>query len=884
VRRLRRNRPATTLPEAPLHAALAPSTRQMVRNMILTADGTVWAGYRLGPARWDYTSLDAKAALLEAVADGWAHLLGRDLQERVTNRPHPVADWARRLDERTPHPADERLWREHLLRMQRRVGQAGMDDKIVYRYFTVGQIDPDIDLLGQTLAYYLHGTQPAAEVRKVLAEEKQVADAVGGPGWRAKRMTERDAGWLRTRSLAPGLPAPLPTRPEGWDEGDIDVMSNDVRWHEDPLARSVQVAAWRDGRKITRHAMVLTVSRMDDLGYPENGLDPWQAYAERATDPDGRPFAVEWNLVGRLMTGQELKSRSELDLNKADSIKDSYIAHGERPPGYTEQGIAVAEEAKNQIATGAARVSGRFVGSVNALVIGEDLVDENGRVVKPADEVAEERAAALRRLYGGNELRMELTVPTAQSIKLREFIPGEPVDRKGYQRQIRLDYLSAGLPNVSAAVGDDRGPYLGFTRGAARRPFFHDPHYATEGRKHLGRSQNCWLVTGTLGSGKSVLLGAVADVEAGRGIRVVVRDPSGPLMRLCEMPDLAPHATALNLLRGAPGTLSPPSLVREPRREEFLIGTGVDEDAYRQAVAEARGERRALSIDIARRCLEADLYNEPHTREVLRAAADLATEATGWHDRTSLWDLIAGLNRLNDPHALRVANALTSASQMPMLSLLFPPFGHSGEFMAPTLVDRYLTVISTPGIRRAPDGAPREDWSPAELAADPVMRLTAQFTNRLLFDKPMNERAVAIFDEAEDMTDTGAGRHMLNRLGRDHSKWNIAVYLGLKNVTDQMMGTELRNFVAGAFVGRVASREPAEAMLRVLNVDDRRYASRLMNLSSTRPGEFVHLDLDGQVGGIKVDLDYYPLLKEYLLTDPTPEGSDAWDLTEGGSA
>lgn len=883
---LRRDQaPKTTLPAEPLRVQIAPAARQIVRNLLLTDTGTVWAGYRMGPARWDFTSMDAKNNLLEQVADGWASLLGRDMQERVTNRPHPVADWAAALDRRTPSPTNEAAWHEHLVRMQRRVRQAGMDDKIVYRYFTVGQIDPDTDLLDEVLGHLLHGRPASDEVRKVLAEEKRVADAVTATlGWRGKRMGEVDAGWLRARSLAPGVPAPALSRPEGWSAADIDALSNDVRWHEDPLDRSVQVTAFRDGHRLRRHAMVLTVTQMDDQEYPENGLDPWQAYAERATDPDGLPFAVEWNLVGRLTPGEELRRRAELDLNKADAVAESYLVHQERPPAYTEQGIVVAEEAKNQISTGAARVSGRFVGTVNALVVGEDLVDENGRVVKPAEEVAEERADALRRLYRGNELRMQFTVPTGQSLKLREFVPGEPVDTKGYQRQIRLGYLAAGLPNVSATVGDGRGPYLGYTRGAARRPVFHDPHYATEGSKRLGRRQNMWVVAGTLGSGKSVLLCSIAYPATLRDERVVVNDPSGPMMSLCAMPELAPYSTAVNLLHGAPGTLSPPSLVREPRPEEFVTDDGVNQRAYEQALAEARGERRAITVDTARRCLEADLYDSKTTWEVLRAAADVVAETTGWHEHVTLWDLVASLGRLNVDHATKVARALVTASQMPLLSLLFPPHGSTGEFIAPATRETGLTVISTPGIRVAPDASPREEWSPSELAAEPILRLTAAYTQRLLFNKAMSRRAIAIFDEAESLTDAGAGRYMLTRLGRDHSKWNIAVYLGLKNVTDEMLGTELRNFLAGAFVGKVAAKAPAQDMLRVLNVEDPRYASVLMNLSNTRAGEFVHLDIDGQVGGIRVDVDYHPELKRYVLTDPTPEGSDAWELTEGANA
>ena len=68
-------------------------------------------------------------------------------------------------------------------------------------------------------------------------------------------------------------------------------------------------------------------------------------------------------------------------------------------------------------------------------------------------------------------------------------------------------------------------------------------------------------------------------------------------------------------------------------------------------------------------------------------------------------------------------------------------------------------------------------------------------------------------------------------------------------------------------------------MLDVLKVKDRRYAQTLLRLSSVAPGEFVHLDVDGQVSGIRVDIDYHPALREALLTNPTPEGAAGWNTS-----
>lgn len=859
----RRRRATASLPDKVLHVDLAPGARQIVRNLLVHRDGVVEAGYRIGPARWDFLGEAAQQMILDQTADVWATLAGRDMRERVTTRPHPVHDWARRLDRRTPHPAPDiagETWNDHLARMQRRISEAGMDDKVVYRYFTVGRVDPEVDVRAQVLALIGDGIMPCTEVRRTLAEEKRVADAV--TGWNARRMTEREAAWLRLRSLAPGMPAPMIEGETGWDEGDLPALAADVRWHETPWDRTVEVHGWRNGKELVTHVQTLTCARLDDMNYPHNGLEPWQAYAERVVGPDGYPFSVEWSIVGRIHEGSELTSESERNLRKAMHAQEHYHDHAEPPPAATQRGIDRAAITRDEVTTGQTRQAARFRGTISMIVTG------------PTPEVTEERAAAIRRLYEGSAMRM-LFVPTpGQAYRLQETIPGEKFDRMAYQRQITLDYLAAGLPNVSGTVGDDSGPYLGHTLGSSRRPVMHDPHFATEGRGELGRGNNMWVGVGSLGSGKSVLADVLAYNASRRGIRVVIRDPSGPMMALCRMPELQGVATAVDLLRGERGILSPPALVRDPRKEEFQ-DPDIDaaRKAYEEAVEAAQAERQALVVDIARRSLEADLYQHPGTLSALRAAARAVKP---WKSHHTLWDLIDALHH-GDEHSHILADALTDASQMPMLSLLFPPEGQGGDFRS-VHNNSVLTVISTPGVRRAPDETERFDWSPAELAADPVLRLTSYYTDRALFAKRMSDRAIAIFDEAEDLTDSGTGRGYLSRLGRDHSKHNIAVYLMLKSISDDMLSGELRNFLAGAFVGRMANQRVAETMLDILNIGDKAYARSLMRLSETSPGEFIHLDAEGRVGGIKVDVDYYPPLRDAVLTNPTPEGSDAWGV------
>lgn len=870
--RFRRPSKPASGPQTPLQAALAPEARQLVRNLLVRHDGVVEAGFRVGPARWGYLGKVQQQLTLDAVTDGYAAVLGRDYRERVTTRPHPVAEWARKLDARTPHPAPDvpgETWNDYLTRQQMRIG-SGMDDRVVFRYFAIGTVDAEVDVLAEIHAFLVNGVTPSEPVRRLLAEEKRVADAVTGAGWGATAMTEREQAWLIQRTLAPGMPAPaVPHGTDGWATGDLPALAADVRWKETPFDRTVEVHAWRDGKETVRAVQVLACAQMSDLNYPNNGLEPWQAYAERAVDPTGAAFGIEWSVTGRLMTGSELAGRAEKDLRTAIYTNRQYQAWDEPPPEYTARGIVRAAEARDQITTGQAADSGRFVGSVNMIVVGEEIRDRDGKVIMTASESCEERAEIARRLYSSSDLRMVFAAPQGQSVRLTETIPGQPFDRKGYQRQIRLPFLAAGLPNVTTSVGDGKGPYIGYTL-QDHRPVHHDSHFATEGRGVLGRGNNMFAIVGALGSGKTVLGEAIAYNGARRGCRVVAWDPSGPMDRLCDLPEMQKISQKVNLLKGERGILSPPALIREPTKEEFGESEGGRRE-FDEAVATARSERGSLAVDTARRSLESDLYSHPRTLGLLRDAR----RRIEWTQNASLWDLVDTLAAMMDPDATALANALEDASQMPMLSLLFPDRSSAGD-MAGAQHRSTLTIISTPGIKRAPDGVQRIDWSPKETAADSILRLAALYADRELFGKAMSERAIALFDEAEDFTDSAIGRTTLSRLGRDHSKWNIGVYLLLKSISEEILTGELRNFLAGAFVGRIANREVAETMLTILGITDRAYALSLMRLSEREPGQFVHLDALGQVGSFRVDVDYYPALRDVIFTNPAPEGSEAW--------
>lgn len=866
---------------------LAPGARQIVGNFLVLNDGRVMAGYRIGPERWDFTGREQKIARMNATVDVWAALAGRNIHERVSTRPAPVVAWAANLDRRTPAPLPDvhtcgetlpkgdllngacgcETWNTHLLRMQNRIASIGMDDKVVFRYVSVGTIPRRFDFRKHLLA----GGKPHKHLAPVLADEQRVHDIVSG--WRGTtRMSDRDQAWLRRRSLAPGVTAGRITTDglDGWDETSIPSLADDVRWEEDPFGRTVRIHTWRDGVKHVSAVRVLTLARVADMNYPDNGAQPWQVYAERALDAQGRPFGVEWSIQGRLRPGDEIAEEAELTLRKAQHLRRDYADHDEIPPEHVGRAVDNARVARDQITSGRAAEATRFDGTVSAIVTGTARGDQS------AEEVAEERAAALTRLYVGGVLRQEYTGTHVQSYTLQSITPGEPGDRIGFQRRLQLPFLAAGLPNVSHAVGDRRGPYMGSTRGGTRRAFQHDPFFATEGRR-TGRGQNIHAYIGTLGAGKSMVMGLAAYQAVRRGIRTIISDPSGPLAKLARMPELAPFSQVVDLGKGQSGILSPASLIRDPNPVDYDDEPGM----YAEMRAEAQAERRSLTVDMADRCLDSSLHGKDTTLRALNDAARLYSQTRTWETTTTMWDLVDCLLALGTDTARDVAAALTDAASMPILRLLFPARGR--DLPARDVYSKTLTIITMPGITRPSENIPRKDWSPREMGADAVLRLVGLFTDRLIFAKARHERACVFYDEAEMITDTTAGRGVFSRLGRDHSKHNLYVGLAFKSINDQMMNGELKNFIASVFAGRMANAEPAMEALQLLGLTDPGYAQTLMGLSEVNAGEFVHLDVEGNIGAVKIDVEFHPPLFEALNTTPNPESAADWILDEEGA-
>jgi hypothetical protein len=345
-------------------------------------------------------------------------------------------------------------------------------------------------------------------------------------------------------------------------------------------------------------------------------------------------------------------------------------------------------------------------------------------------------------------------------------------------------------------------------------------------------------------------------------------DPSGPLSRLTELPELTDVSRHVDLTNAQPGTLNPFEVVPEPR-----VATYPDPDALTEARVLAAQDRKLLAMDVIKMLLPPSLEAMPQTALVISDAV----RSTKGAQHASIWDVVRHLDALEEPHGKVVANYLRDMAELPLARLFFPATTHVGSRL-----DATFTVLTMPGLVLPPRNVPREHWSTSEQLAVPLLHLCAWYATRAVYGRPMSDRKLVALDETHFLGEWSAGRALFTRLGRDSRKWNTCVLAASQNPAD-VLGMDVANFMSAAFVGRIEDEDAATDGLRMLRVPTGvGYERALATLSSQRGAagfrEFVMRDVDGHVDKIRVDLTANPGLLEALNT--TAGSAPAGDATE----
>jgi hypothetical protein len=837
------------------------ATRSIDGHLLRTGDN-VYAWYRLAPQRWSFRSDSQRQDLVAAIAGQYAELQGRWMHLRVTTRPFPIRMWAEahvhNSVNRLPDSRGALSFDDYMVGEQQQLLGRSMAEKEVYLGVQV-QTRRMVDRAVERAAPLLRRIFPDAVDAELVALDSEVEhldQVIGSAGLDGRPVTAEEMSWLMHRSCSLGLPAPrnLPAVPSNtWEPEDLASFTDAADFHTEPYAPTVTVRG-RTGSNagIKRHVAVLTVGQMHGLQIPEVD-DPWVQHSDRL------PASVEWSARIYVRRPEEVAGELGRQMNKVRSQVRHYTdEHELEPPQSLSRQASRVLEIDDEMTSGFTALATR-VRSWWRLAV-------SGATEREALRLAQQ----LLELY---KPKVAIEHPEAQYAMAREFIPGEPLASTAYLRRGSVVWAAAAVPSATAEVGDRRGVLLGETVTATRRPVAWDPWMAQEIRDGSGLTA---MVAG-LGGGKSFLGGGLVYKTLRSGAYWTLLDPSGPLARLCELPELRPYARPINLLNAEPGILNPYRVVAEPELEHFLDETD-PERAWRREKALVAATRRRLVLDVLTGLLPYEVARLPQTRIVLlRAVRTVGGRIDA--DPGQVFDALRRDASEHHEHAMVVADFLDEMRER--MSLLIPE--HGEDPYSETRDDR-LTVLTMAGLILPKDGVGREHWTDAESLGVELLNLAAWLTQRSIYERPKDLRKGVWIDEAFFLAEVPTGRVLMNRFARDSRKWNVRVLLSSQIPADFLRIQGFVTLLDSVFVGRLDDDDAQADALRLLKVPVGAGYEQVVASLGRRPGgergmterdraprQFIFGDGAGGVERIRIDFSGNHMDHLRTVLDTTPD-------------
>lgn len=818
------------------------------------------AWYLAEPQTWSFRSREEGTSLIMSQASTLAELVGRRIYVRVTTRPYPISHWAAAAWGNATDPQDG--FGPMMDRDQRHMAGSAQVDKLVYYGVDLGQRGRALAMLSKVARGVVD-----REMRTLQGQLEALDRVMAGPGVEASPVTPSEMDWLLARSFALGCPVPVPDpgsgTPRVLDAEDLAAFAASSSWSAEPLSPTVRITTSVNERQVTRHVVVLTVGRTAELQIPERH-EPWMAKA------DALPFPVEWSATIDLRDPEEVAA----EMNKLALRVDGQVSHwrddhGKRPPKQLERQAQRIADIEDDMRSGFTGLSLRTKGWYRLAVSGA------------TEEEALERAAAVVKLY---KPAIKIERPLGQYNLAREFVPGEPLSTSAHARKWPILKAAAGLPAITAEVGDKRGFLLGETTGLFRRAVVWDPWYLTEVMETGGLVP----VIGTLGSGKSVVIGYVCYKAVLSGVRGVMLDPAGRLQRMLSLPELSQISQSVNLLGGRPGSLSPYSVVPDPNPELIRLDcddpTNAGELLARMGEAEtaARSQRRELAYVTMRGMLPLAMSRDPEVqRELRRAVRATDSSINGSLNNAMAWLESHGSEGVGS----EIAEELHDASERELGRLFFHEGSDRGYAFDSSA---RLTVFNLKGLPRPARDLPLEEYSPEELLARPLLQLATHAPLSMIYRGDPNERKLFGLDEAHEVTEqSSTGRALVTKISTDSRKNNTVALVSTQNASKVLGEHSIANYAGAVLVGRTRDDEAQRDALTLLGKPHGvGYEQLLGNLSRRQNKderlpyrEFVMLDGLGGEGGrggmetIRIDLRHHPEL--FAALGSTPDGKRA---------
>ena len=764
--------------------------RAVVGHVTLTK-GQVIAWYTLDPRSISFRPDIEVETMIASAGASLAELVGHRVFVRVTTRPVAIAQIADRTwTDAMKHTAGPVPGaQDMLLREQEKMRDADLAEKFVY-----------IGVRIATARRYPN--DPRREVA-YLSSSLEKVQAIVRTGIDARPSTPSEMDLLLRRSF--GLSLPLPdasTHTLGdWDTDDLPALAADVDITTAPWAKTATVSTLdENGNLVTSKVAVLTMGRFGSMNIPQDGQGGWMHRADRL------PFPVEWMATVDVLPDDRVNAsvRHQIDII-ADQYKHDTIEHGKPAPRSLTRQNDLALSVEDELSAGLGGLATRTQGWYRLAVWGA------------TDDEVRAKVAVVRALYGR---QVEWWWSSGQYELVREFTPGEPLANAAERRRLTAPSVMAALPAATAQIGDGYGALLGESAGTSIRPMLWAPWRDMEQRNRSGLA----IITGGLGSGKTVTGGLIVYLTAMMGSRWTIFDPSGRLGALCELPELKPYARHTNLLAGREGELSPYRVLHDPRPEHYRDPRKSDM-ANRQEFQEAKqaveAQRKSLCLDVLTALLPKALRQDSRALSALRAAVN---EVPGL--RTSAPSMV-----LDGLH--KIANAQSSIDWTPDHRIAARDIVTELEIFADTNKGRLVFGVSPEIDEQAPDErillqvyslhglqipTARQmetgDESSNARQGQVLFNLAAWLTQQSIYLGDKNERKGLFIDEAHLLSQFEEGTALMEKSAVDSRKHNTRVLLCSQNV-NHFDVERIAPLVSAVIIGRTTTESAAQDALRL---------------------------------------------------------------------
>jgi hypothetical protein len=793
-------------------------------NVLVGPGGEAAALYRVRTLSYPYLPAEEKWALLHRL-ERLIAAVAADLSIWRVARSYPADRYADELAWLAdPGHADAGRWRSYLRSQQERL--AGLDSHLPEVYLAVSltesrrgggplrSLDRARRRLEDVAGVGTPSPIPASELRG-LAEAERRAFGRAASVIDLRRATTTELQWLLRRAACRGLGEP--PAEAAWEPDALILGGEGARY--EPLESDLWSLANAPMREESGRPPALVVeSELGDshqtflcLGQlPEEAEFP--GAAELLFSPLEGTGPVDVVLHADLVANREALAQVRRRVLDAEHTYREQLAGSPTGPG------ALAEEDRE--------LAREYEAILSSVARPPMLRASISLAVGAADpETLEARVTTLRERYG------EVALHRPRGLQHALFLEHLPRPDGGavadYRRQMSAEQLAATVPVASAAVGSEGGVYLGFDP-VAGRPVRFDPTEAPRDSR-----PSAVLLTGTLGSGKTIAAQAIAHAALLRGSLVIDFDPK-PDHRLDALAELAGEVRVLEL-----------SADPEHRGKLDPLAIGLPE----------------LREELASSYLLELLRDPPPSWEVAidRAVRDAVREGD-----ESLGRVVDRLRDADASGAREAAEALEVISDFGLTRLGFS--GAEGTGALPR-TEANLTTIRMPGLNLPEPGTERAAYTRSERVSVATLALVAALALKLISGDRSRHKLV-VLDEAWALFASSQGRALLNRLVRLGRAFNATILLVSQRVED--LG-ELSQLVGVSLVFGQDSVRAAAAGIEAIGLDPQE-GGLAQRVTEYRRGRCLMRDLDGRVGEVQVD----PLPDILAALDTSPgagEGS-----------